>query len=98
MLNKRHWKHIPIDIIPDDDTMEFTSSDRNEVIRLGYIKGYDQAMQDLIEKAPEDLDWKSFRNQAAKDILCAVLPRIEIIDGDFQQSIENAISINRCSR
>lgn len=41
-------------------------------------------------------DWQSFRNQAAKDILCSVLPRIEIIDGDFQQSIKNAIinSIN----
>ena len=41
----------PIDIIPDDDTMGFTSSDRNEVIRLGYTKGYDQAMQDFMEKA-----------------------------------------------
>lgn len=39
----------PIDIIPDDDTMGFTSSDRNEVIRLGYIKGYDQAMNDIQE-------------------------------------------------
>ncbi len=39
----------PIDIIPDDDTMGFTSSDRNEVIRLGYQQGYDQAMQDIKE-------------------------------------------------
>ena len=37
-------------------------------------------------------DWQSFRAEAAKDILCAILPRIKIIDGDFQQSIENAIS------
>lgn len=41
----------PFDIIPDDDTMGFTSSDKNEVIRFGYIKGYDQAMQDFLEKA-----------------------------------------------
>ena len=39
----------PIAIIPDDDTMGFTSSDRNEVIRFGYIKGYDQALQDIKE-------------------------------------------------
>lgn len=39
----------PIDMIPDDDTMGFTSSDRNEIPRLGYIKGYDQAMQDIKE-------------------------------------------------
>lgn len=38
--------------------------------------------------AKEQFDWQSFRNQAAKDILCAVLPRIEIIDGDFYQSVE----------
>jgi len=44
-------EEYPIDIIPDDDTMGFTSSDRNEVIRLGYIQGYDQAMQDFMEKA-----------------------------------------------
>lgn len=51
----------PIDIIPDDDTMGFTSSDRNEIIRFGYIKGYDQAFQDFLEKACEWLmhnnDW-----------------------------------------
>lgn len=41
----------PIDIIPDDDTMGFTSSDRNEVIRLGYIKGYDQALKDMVRDA-----------------------------------------------
>lgn len=39
-----------------------------------------------------NFDWQSFRAEAAKDILCAVLPEIKIIDGDFQQSIENAIS------
>lgn len=39
----------------------------------------------------EQFDWKSFRVEAAKDILCAVLPRIEIIDGNFQQSIVNTI-------
>jgi len=44
-------EEYPIDIIPDNDTMGFTSSDRNEVIRLGYIQGYDQAMQDFLEKA-----------------------------------------------
>lgn len=37
-------------------------------------------------------DWQSFRAEAAKDIMCAVLPEIKIIDCDFQQSIENAIS------
>ena len=46
-------EEYPIDIIPDNDTMGFTSSDRNEVIRLGYIQGYDQAMQDFLEKAEE---------------------------------------------
>ena len=40
----------------------------------------------------EDFDWQSFRNQAAKDILCAVLPEAKIIDSDFRQSIENTIS------
>lgn len=44
-------KAYPIDIIPDDDTMGFTSSDRNEIIRLGYQQGYDQAMQDLLKDA-----------------------------------------------
>lgn len=48
----------PIDILPDDDTMGFTSSDRNEVIRFGYIKGYDQAIQDFLEKACEWLETK----------------------------------------
>lgn len=40
----------------------------------------------------ESFDWQSFRTEAAKDILCAVLPEIKIIDSNFQQSIENAIS------
>lgn len=43
-------------------------------------------------KEANNFDWQSFRAEAAKDILCAVLPRIEIIDGDFYQSVENAIS------
>jgi hypothetical protein len=37
-------------------------------------------------------DWQSFRAEAAKDILCAVLPSIQIIDGDFSKSLSNAIS------
>ena len=45
-----------------------------------------------VDFSEDGFDWESFRNQAAKDILCAVLPRIAIIDGNFQQSIENAIS------
>lgn len=53
---KKALEAYPIDIIPDDDTMGFTSSDRNEVIRLGYIKGYDQAMQDFMEKAEKWLE------------------------------------------
>ena len=48
IAEKRALEAYPIDIIPDDDTMGFTSSDRNEIIRLGYIKGYDQAIQDLL--------------------------------------------------
>ncbi len=40
----------------------------------------------------KEFDWQSFRNQAAKDILCAVLPSIQIIDGDFRKSLTNAIS------
>lgn len=47
IAKKKALEVYPIDIIPDDDTMGFTSSDRNEVIRLGYTKGYDQAMQDM---------------------------------------------------
>lgn len=60
----------PIDIIPDDDTMGFTSSDRNEIIRLGYIKGYDQAMQDFMEKAE-----KFFKNElyvSVSDQICSM--------------------------
>jgi len=45
-----------IDIIPDDDTMGFTSSDRNEVIRLGYIKGYDQALCDIKQRIKEAIE------------------------------------------
>lgn len=37
-------------------------------------------------------DWQSFRAEAAKDILCTVLPKTKIIDDDFYQSIENTIS------
>jgi hypothetical protein len=44
------------------------------------------------ELSVNNFDWQSFRNQAAKDILCYGLPTLEIIDGDFQQSIKNAIS------
>lgn len=46
--------------------------------------------------AKESSDWQSFRAEAAKDILCSVLPSIPIIDGDFDKSISNAIinSIN----
>lgn len=40
----------------------------------------------------EDFDWQSFRAEAAKDILCSVLPSIPIIDGDFDKSISNAIT------
>ena len=47
---------------------------------------------DCLVELENEFDWQSFRAEAAKDILCAVLPRLEIIDGDFQQSIENAIN------
>ena len=62
-----------------------------------YINGehpgaYETIPGDCLTELENDFDWKSFRAEAAKDILCAVLPRIKIIDGDFQQSIENAIS------
>lgn len=40
----------------------------------------------------EFIDWDKFRREAAKDILCAVLPSIQIIDGDFSKSLSNAIS------
>jgi hypothetical protein len=40
----------------------------------------------------KEFDWQSFRAEAAKDILCAVLPSIQIIDGDFSKSLSNAIS------
>ena len=53
VAEQKALEEYPIVIIPDDDTMGFTSSDRNEVIRFGYIKGYDQAMQDFLEKAEE---------------------------------------------
>ena len=49
-------EEYPIDIIPDDDTMGFTSSDRNEVIRLGYIKGYDQALCDIKQRVKEIIE------------------------------------------
>lgn len=58
----------PIDMIPDDDTMGFTSSDRNEIPRLGYIKGYDQAMQDFLEKAEKILTERMyFSDDEAKE-------------------------------
>lgn len=51
---------------------------------------------ELVFLDDDNIDWQSFRAEAAKDILCSVLPKMEIIDGDFQQSIKNAIinSIN----
>ena len=62
-----------------------------------YINGehpgaYETIPGDCLIELENDFDWQSFRAEAAKDILCAVLPRIAIIDGDIQQSIENAIS------
>ena len=51
IAEQKALEEYPIAIFPDDDTMGFTSSDRNEVIRFGYIKGYGQAMQDFMEKA-----------------------------------------------
>lgn len=33
-----------------------------------YEQGYNQAIKDL-----DDCDWKSFRREAAKDILCALI-------------------------
>jgi hypothetical protein len=56
--------------------MGFTSSDRNEVIRLGYTKGYDQAMQDLVSElkkrlkhnhARAEIDRSSFEMGMAKE-------------------------------
>lgn len=40
----------------------------------------------------ENFNWQSFRAEAAKDILCAVLTEVRIIDDDFQRSIKNTIS------
>ena len=53
--------------------------DVNSLSREKYQEGYDQAMQDFMEKAElffneeSTFDWQSFRNQAAKDILCSTL-------------------------
>lgn len=48
---------------------------------------------ELIQDKTNDFDWQTFRNQAAKDILCAAFPNIKLIDGDnIQQLIKNAIS------
>ena len=38
---------------------------------------------ELIQDKTNNFDWQSFRNQAAKDILCAIIPRYEgSIDGN----------------
>ena len=63
-------EEYPIDIIPDDDTMGFTSSDRNEVIRLGYIKGYDQAFKDFLKKAEEFFDEELY--MSVSDQICSI--------------------------
>lgn len=53
IAEKKALEEFPIDIVPDEDTLGFTESDRNEIPRLGYTKGYDQAMQDFLENACE---------------------------------------------
>lgn len=79
---------------PATDYVCYIDSEENEIVGRGLNLIWD--FEPINEESTNNFDWKSFRNQAAKDILCSVLPRIEIIDGDFQQSIKNAIinSIN----
>lgn len=53
VAEQKALEEYPIAIIPDDDTMGFTSSDRNEIIRFGYINGYDQALCDIKQRIIE---------------------------------------------
>lgn len=39
-INKKAYEKYPIKMIPDDDTMGFTSTDVNEAARNGYIEAY----------------------------------------------------------
>lgn len=39
--------------------------------REGYIQGYDEAMQDYFNE--DSFDYQSFKAEAAKDILCAII-------------------------
>lgn len=71
--------------------------EKGKGIYCQYINGehpgaYETIPGDCLIELENTFDWQSFHAEAAKDILCAVLPRIEIIDGDFHQTIENAIS------
>ena len=82
IAEQKALEEYQIDIVPDDDTMGFTSSDRNETIRLGYIKGYDQAMQDFLEKACE---WLS---KNARNYYSAYATSDKLIE-DFKNHIQN---------
>ena len=39
-INKKAYGRYPVKMVPDDDTMGFTSTDVNEVTRMGYIEAY----------------------------------------------------------
>lgn len=44
---------------------------------------------ELIQEKTDDFDWQSFRNQAAKDILCAIISQPNL--GYYGDEVENAV-------
>jgi hypothetical protein len=74
--------------LPATDYVCYIDNKGEEIVGRGLNLIWD--FEPILEEY--SFDWQSFRAEAAKDILCAVLPRVEIIDGDIQQSIKNTIS------
>ena len=92
---------MKVKIITSSEELEQFTSRKDIIISKIDIKPCDQnffaqewfvAVVMYEENTGNNFDWQSFHNQAVKDILCAVLPSIQIIDGDFSKSLSNAIS------
>lgn len=75
---------------PESDYVCYIDDEGNEIVGRGLNLVWD--FEPINKESANDFDWQSFRAETTKDIFCAVLPKIEIIEGGIQQSIENAIN------
>lgn len=91
---------MKIKIITDSDELEqFTSREDITISKIdirsceqsSFAQQYFVAVIMYEENTGNNFDWQPFRAEAAKDILCAVLPKTKVIDDNFHQSIQKAI-------